>query len=162
MKLRTCAALLVVLVSSTSCGQPSARPLPTAPPKGVLIRFQRATLAVGVVAGPEGRERGLMFRKRIGRDNGLLFLFPEKVQGGFWMKNVTIPLGIAYMAWEGGETVLVKRVMKMEPCKEDPCPVYRPRVRYDAALEVNEGWFKEHGVKRGSVGEIIGNLPKPS
>jgi hypothetical protein len=163
MRLRiVLSAFVALLILASSCARPEGPPLPTAPPRGVLIRFGKATLAAGVVAGPKGRARGLMNRRKIPSDGGLLFLFPGKVRGGFWMKNTLIPLAIAYMDWGGGETVLVKRLMKMEPCRSDPCRVYNPGIPYDAALEVNQGWFGRHGVERGAVGEIIGNLPKPS
>lgn len=161
MKVRGLAIVLAVLMAFVSCGQPAGKPLPSAPPRGVLIRFGKVTLRAGVVAGPEGRSKGLMNRKKLRSDTGLLFLFPEEVRGGFWMKNTLIPLSIAFLGWGGGETVVVRQRMKMEPCREDPCPLYTPRVRYDAALEVNQGWFERNGIERGSVGEVIGDLPRP-
>jgi uncharacterized membrane protein (UPF0127 family) len=39
--------------------------------------------------------------------------------------------------------------MDMEPCEEDPCPVYDPGVSYWGALEVNQGAFDRLGVEEG-------------
>lgn len=124
-------------------------PLPLSFPKGVLHVAQgerRYLLEVEVADTPLRRARGLMFRKRLGEDEGMVFLFPAPTTDGFWMKNTLIPLSIAFFDQDG--TIL--RVLDMEPCRADPCPVYRPGVVYQGALEVNRGWFARRGLTPGA------------
>jgi len=97
-----------------------------------------ATLRLdGVAFRPElaitsaGRSLGLMNRRRAPAD-GMLFVFPESTQGGFWMKNTIVPLTIAFFDGAG------KRVRKlsMTPCRQESCPIYNPGRRYRFALEL--------------------------
>lgn len=100
---------------------------------------------------PEERSRGLMFRESLAPDEGMVFLFFEETASAFWMKNVKIPLSIAFFDADG--TIL--KILDMEPCTEEPCELYDPlyddgaAVTYVGALEVNQGSFEEWGVEQG-------------
>lgn len=125
------------------------------------MHFDEGTVTAEVAADDESRQVGLMRRKRLGADAGMLFLFPGPSEGAFWMKNTLIPLSIAFLRWEESSfEVLV--VLDMSPCRADPCRLYSPGTPYDAALEVNRGWFRRHGVARGDTAEAEGRLPVPS
>ena len=91
------------------------------------------------------RRRGLMEREQLPADAGMLFVFDEPTDGGFWMKNTLIPLSIAFI----GADRQVLEVADMVPCDADPCPVQRPKVEYRYALEVNRGFFDQHGITSG-------------
>ena len=93
------------------------------------------------------RQQGLMGRVSLPRQAGMVFLFEEETQGGFWMKNTLIPLSIAFFDERGA----ILRILDMEPCRADPCPVYDPGTPYHGALEVNRGMFRTWGVERGDV-----------
>jgi uncharacterized membrane protein (UPF0127 family) len=170
MKMRRHAAAALLLVAMVgSCGggtEPSADVTPgaesTSPEDGVVMRFDEATVSVEVVASPEERQVGLMHRPELDEDAGMLFLFSMRSRGGFWMKNTLIPLSIAYLSWEGERSFEVVSIMDMEPCRKDPCPSYNPGVAYDAALEVNQGWFERHDVSKGSTAQAQGTLPTPT
>jgi uncharacterized membrane protein (UPF0127 family) len=97
---------------------------------------------VEVADDAEERARGLMGRRELAADAGMLFVFPETTRGGFWMKNTLIPLSIAFY----DETGAILRILDMEPCRADPCRVYDPGVAYRGALEVNQGAFDRWGV----------------
>jgi uncharacterized membrane protein (UPF0127 family) len=112
---------------------------------------------VEVAADPPARQRGLMGRTRLAADEGMLFAFPDDTDGGFWMKDTHIPLSIAFVAADGE----VLRIMDMDPCEADPCPVYRPGVTYRYALEVNQGAFEPAGVGPGWHAAIPDDLPEP-
>lgn len=100
---------------------------------------------------PEQRQLGLMFRESLGPDEGMVFLFFEETASAFWMKNVTIPLSVAFFDADG--TIL--KILDMEPCERDPCELYDPlyddgrAVTYVGALEVEQGRFEEWGVEEG-------------
>ena len=105
----------------------------------------RVTFSVEIAETEKQRQRGLMFRKSLPAKAGMIFLFPSKTRGGFWMKNTLIPLSIAF--YDGRGRIL--RILDMKPCRADPCPVYDPRVAYRGALEVNAGAFRRFGVRVG-------------
>lgn len=103
-----------------------------------------------VAASPEARERGLMFRKTMPANAGMLFVFEEKAGHCFWMRNTNLPLSIAFLADDGS----IVNIEDMAPQTEDNhCP--RAAVRY--ALEMNKGWFAQKGIKPGAK---IGGLPQ--
>jgi uncharacterized protein len=83
--------------------------------------------------------------EKLPKNEGMLFVFPEKTYGGFWMKNTLIPLSIAFLDSEGR----ILKILDMVPCKEDDCPTYQPALFYHYALEVNLGWFEQHQIKEG-------------
>ena len=91
------------------------------------------------------RQRGLMNRRTLPAKAGMVFVYPQAVSHGFWMKNTRIPLDIAF--YDGRGRIL--RILTMQPCRRDPCKIYDPGVSYRAALEVNAGSFRRWEVKAG-------------
>ena len=77
---------------------------------------KRHLLKVEVADTPERWAQGLMFRERLGEDEGMVFLFPEPTAGGFWMKNTLIPLSIAFFDRQG----VILRILAMEPGRPLP------------------------------------------
>jgi uncharacterized membrane protein (UPF0127 family) len=127
-----------------------------ATPQGPRIEFTTergvVTVKVEVVSTPETRQKGLMGRSSLDDDAGMLFVWPEDASSSFHMKDTLIPLSIAFIAADG--TVL--RILDMEPCTADPCPVYDPRTSYRMALEVDQGAFTRWGVREGQRARLIG------
>ena len=109
-------------------------------------------LSVEVADDDAERARGLMFRTSLPENDGMVFLYPEPTAGAFWMKNTLIPLSIAFFDAEG--TIL--RILHMEPCRSDPCPLYDPEMPFTGALEVNRGAFERLGVREGDHIELRG------
>lgn len=121
----------------------------------VLVRIKNTAgevhhLRVEVAATPEARARGLMARDTLAPDAGMLFLYqgPQPGNAGFWMYNTRIPLDIAFLDGDGR----IVAIHNMDPCphaEKQRCPVYRPRVAYTAALEVNGGYFSARAIHPG-------------
>jgi uncharacterized protein len=156
MRATRASALLALLlaVSCSSGGQSDgARPQPSASatPEFDVARALIDTGAESVLIKVEiadtaaKREQGLMGRKSLEEDAGMAFIFFEEMGSPFWMKNTLIPLSIAFFDEDGK----IVKILDMEPCAEDPCPVYSPGVGYFGALEVNQGAFEEWGVAEG-------------
>jgi uncharacterized protein len=99
------------------------------------------------------REHGLMGRPELAADSGMAFVFPGDTTASFWMKDTLIPLSIAFYD-DAGRIV---RILDMQPCRRDPCPLYNPHVLYRGALEVNRGAFRSWGVQVGDGLRVIGN-----
>lgn len=85
---------------------------------------------------------GLMHRRSMGVNEGMLFVYDTPQVRCYWMRNTLIPLTIAF-ADDDGTIVNLK---DMQPRSEQSHCSTRP-VRY--ALEMNQGWFKERGLKPG-------------
>lgn len=97
------------------------------------------------------RAEGLMNRESLAEDAGMMFIYFEPTQSGFWMKDTLIPLSIAFI----DEEQRIIQIMDMEPCTKDPCPTYTPDGAYTAALEVNMGSFDEWGIDVGDTVTIL-------
>ena len=95
-----------------------------------------------VAATPQSRMIGLMMRERLAPNHGMVFVFEDKSQHCFWMRNTLIPLSIAFIEDDG----TIVSIADMAPKSEaSTCP---PRaVRY--ALEMDQGWFAKRGSSRG-------------
>ena len=116
------------------------------------MRFGERVVSVEIADDAFERRRGLMHRTRLGANDGMLFVFEQRTDHGFWMKNTLIPLSIAFLRHLGEARFEVIRTLDMEPCEladTSKCPRYRAGQPYDVALEVNEGWFEEADVRAG-------------
>ena len=95
---------------------------------------------------PSKREVGLMGRKHLSSNDGMLFKFPRSRQLSFWMRNTYIPLDIAFLD-DGG---MVLQIEEMVPLSTRAI-VSNHNCKY--ALEVNHGWFRDNEL---GVGSTIG------
>ncbi len=99
------------------------------------------------------RQRGLMFRKSLPPDHGMLFVFPAARVLGFYMRNTAIPLSIAFIEEiADGKQGKIVNIEDMQPFVESPTTVSLRPVRF--ALEMTQGWFAQHGVKNGDTFEL--------
>src|SRR5688572_30779452 len=91
-------ATLALLFSCGGDGEPTASDRPDFPRGTVLIETDEGSklLEVEVAETDEQRRYGLMFRKSLDDDSGMVFIFFEPASGGFWMKNTLIPLSVAF------------------------------------------------------------------
>ena len=92
---------------------------------------------------------GLMGRTALPEDRGMLFVFDEEQELSFWMKDTLIPLSVAFMDSEGR----IVDIQDMKPLDDDP-PHYVSAEPAQYALEVNQGFFEEHGVKVGNRADL--------
>ena len=142
----------MLLLATLACGARAAEPVTFAKARAAITTERaRIVLDVEVARTEEQRQRGLMYRRSLAPRAGMVFLFPTDVSGAFWMKNTLIPLSIAFFDRRGR----ILRIMVMEPCRADPCPLYDPKVTYRGALEVNKGSFRRWGVTRGDTIRLL-------
>lgn len=112
----------------------------------------RFDVRVELATNDEERARGLMYRRKLGVDDGMLFLFPDEAVQSFWMRNTYIPLDMIFIAADGTIAGIVENAA---PETETPRTTGK-RSRY--VLEVNGGWSKRNGVKAGDRVELQGAL----
>jgi YVTN family beta-propeller protein len=98
---------------------------------------------------PDDREefvRGLMFRKHLPWNAGMLFAFSDEETRSFWMKNTLIPLDMMFV---DSSSRIVDIKENVPPCKQDECPTYPSQEPAQYVLEVNAGFVQDKGVKIG-------------
>ena len=101
-------------------------------------------IRVEVAKTPEERSYGLMGRKYLGKDEGMLFIFETEDYHGFWLKNTLIPLSIAFIEKNG-------RIVWITDMKPLTLESHVPPQPILYALEMNKGWFSSRGIKVGDV-----------
>ncbi len=130
---------LLALVTATAWSQEAPQ-----------LHLPRVTLSAGmhlinaqVAATAQERAVGLMFRKEMPVNEGMLFAFEQPSEQCFWMKNTLLPLTAAFVSDDG----TIVNLADMQPqslashCSTKP-------VRF--VLEMNKGWFDKRGLKAGS------------
>ena len=114
------------------------------------IKVAGHELKVEVAQSDEQRMQGLMFRKQLGRNDGMLFIFDEPAYHAMWMKNTLIPLSVAFVDKDGE----ILNILDMEPQTLDTHMAAGPAIY---AIETNKRWFAEKKVK---AGDKVTGLPK--
>ena len=97
------------------------------------------------------RLQGLMYRKSMAKEDGMLFIFDEPGYHSIWMKNTLIPLSVAFVDKDG----VILNIVDMEPQTLDSHMAAGPAVY---AIETNKGWFAAKKIK---PGDKVTGLPKP-
>lgn len=140
MKQILCAALLLL-----SAVIASAQSLPMMELNAGFHRIEAE-----VAANNPARMQGLMNRKSMPQQHGMLFVFPVEAQHCMWMKNTFLPLSVAFIDAAGR----ILNIEEMQPHTENNHCAARP-ARY--ALEMNAGWFAQRGIK---AGDAIGGIER--
>lgn len=138
-------ALLALLAVSAATAQ--AADLPRVE---LVAGFHR--IEAEVAATQADRMQGLMHRRAMAANQGMIFAFPVTAGHCFWMKNTLLPLSIAFLDEEGR----IISIDEMAPETENNhCPTRPARF----ALEMNAGWFKSKGIQPGMVLRGLERLP---
>lgn len=137
------AAAFVML---TACGGDEAKK--SAAPKTAEdyfpIRVGDQIARMQVAALPNEMQQGLMRRKTMGANEGMVFVFMSPQQMGFWMRNTTLPLDIGYFDATGE----LKEIYPMYPLDERSVTSRSHSIQF--CLEMNQGWYQQNGVKPGA------------
>jgi uncharacterized membrane protein (UPF0127 family) len=148
------AGLAAAMLALAGCAQGSepAAGLPTVA-KGAEVKDAKAffpltvgekTLRVQLAVTLPEMQRGLMGRRDLGSDDGMVFVYPAPQRMSFWMKNTPTPLDIGFFTPDG----TLGEVYPLYPY--DTTTVSSAGSDYTLALEVNQGWFAKHGLKPGA------------
>jgi uncharacterized protein len=138
---RLWAALALILFLAASAGAPAL--------SGELDSLEivtatgRHAFQVEIANNDATRERGLMDRRFMAADHGMLFEFDREAPVSFWMKDTYIPLDMIFIAPSG---VVTHIAANAEPLSERVIPSGRPCI---AVLELNGGMAASIGLKVG-------------
>lgn len=168
------AAVCMVALATTACAQNtaadavpgSAKPAPqvaqTAPMEHMAqmnlprtqLRAGKARMEVQIASTAHQLQTGLMHRRKMPADEGMLFVFPQADVQCFWMKNTLLPLTAAFVAADG----TIVNLADMQPLSEQNHCSVQP-VPY--VLEMHQGWFKRKGIRPGmKLHDVQGRLFK--
>ena len=117
------------------------------------LKIGDKVIKVEIVRKPQDRRRGLMHRKSLPKNQGMLFEFSSEQILSFWMKNTWIPLSIGFF---NAQRQLIE-VQNMEP---ESILIQKPKTYQSShpakyALEMNKGWFIQNKIKIGTSFEYI-------
>ena len=107
-----------------------------------------------VAATDRDRQVGLMNRREMPPQRGMLFVFDHENTHCMWMRNTLLPLSVAFLNEEGK----IINIEDMQPQTEDN---HCARVPARYALEMNVGWFAQRGIKPGTKLGGIDKAPRP-
>jgi uncharacterized protein len=111
------------------------------PETGLSINGHK--LIAEVASTETQRSTGLMHRRMLPENRGMLFIFPDIAIHAMWMMNTHVPLSVAFLDRDG--TII--NIADMQPHTQDTHPAQKP-AKY--ALEMNQGWFSKRGIKPGA------------
>lgn len=133
-------ALFAVLTMSSACAQQT-------------LPVNRFSIGINVIEAEMAstepqRELGLMNRKKLGANAGMMFIFDRPSGYCMWMKNTLLPLSVAFLDKDG----VILNIEEMLPQTEATHCAVKPALY---ALEMSAGWFKTKGIKAGVKVEIL-------
>jgi uncharacterized membrane protein (UPF0127 family) len=145
--------IVAALICIGACNGEASEKSVSGLPQGT-VRFDTARdpwmVKVEIAADEASRERGLMFRRDLASDHGMLFIFPDTDYRSFWMHNTLIPLDMIFL----DETrTVVGVVANAAPQTDTPRTVGKPS-RY--VVEVAGGEAGAHGIGPGTRTAFIG------
>lgn len=146
------AAMAAALLSAGLGSADGPCQVPAFPYKHGVVTFTETghitQVRVEIADTSDTLEYGLMCRTTLEPDAGMLFTFADATNAAFWMKNTLIPLSIAFI--DSGWHIVSIMDMKVEPDPASPLAHYSPPRPYRYALEVNQGFFAQHGIDAGA------------
>jgi uncharacterized protein len=124
----------------------AVEPLTQELPITAEVEFRGKKIQLEVAQTPEQQQIGLMNRKSLADDRGMVFIFDPPRPTRFWMKNTLISLDMVFV-----RNGFVKSIeANVPPCKADPCPTYgSPVTEIDQVIELRGGRAREIGLKAG-------------
>ena len=116
----------------------------------IELKIGKEIIKAEVASTPASRELGLMYRKTLPENTGMLFVFDQKAGHCFWMFSTKIPLSIAFIADDG-------KIVNIEEMQAETTNNHCPKAAVRYALEMNKQWFSERVIVPGTT---VTGLPK--
>lgn len=151
------ALMSIVMLAPLSTFGDTASPPDGKPQTGlptISLKVGSQSVHADVAHTEASRQIGLMFRQKMGRQDGMLFIFPDVAYHAMWMKNTLIPLSVAYMNARGEIVSIHEMQAHSEAVHQAAGPV-----RF--ALEMNAGWFRTNKINVGDTIRGLDKAPKP-
>ena len=118
--------------------------------KTVKVKVGYYTVTADIADSIPKKTKGLMGRKSLPEDKGMLFTFRDNDKPSFWMMNMSIPIDMIWISSDGKVTYIAKDA---QPCLVN-CKLYSPDKESKYVLEVASNFTDRHNVKMGTKVEI--------
>ncbi|MES2206842.1 MAG: DUF192 domain-containing protein [Pseudomonadota bacterium] len=143
----------LILTGCALAHRPSAQPTPDAYPDAYAqmitrpiwqtLRINQHVIDAEVADKEESRTLGLMYRTSMPENHGMVFVYPSARKITMWMKNTRLALDVAFLTAEGN-------IINIETMRPESLDYHSARQPAMYSLEMNAGWFKNHGVLPGT------------
>lgn len=138
-----CAALLALAALGAQAQGLDLEGLPSTEVTLIAATGASHRVQAWVAANPERRETGLMYVTALPADRGMLFLYPEPLTAGMWMKNTLVPLDMLFIAEDGRITDIAAHT------RPQSLRVHGSSEPVLAVLELNAGTAEPLGLRAG-------------
>ena len=115
--------------------------------KYTTVKINNASIKAEIADNPITKTKGLMFRKSLSENEGMLFVFDDEGHHSFWMMNMSFPLDII---WINGEKKVVYIVKDAKPCGLICKDFYASEEKAKYVLEVNANFTTKNKIKVGT------------
>jgi uncharacterized protein len=139
-------AATFLMALPSGCSQEKAAKIPEVQPATAYfpIKVGDRIVRMQIAATSGEMERGLMGRRELTTDEGMIFIFPKTQRASFWMRNTLVPLDIGYFTDDG----VLREFYPMYPLDETAVQSKNEHIKY--CLEMAQNWFAQNGVKPGA------------
>lgn len=139
---------IAVLLGGAVCGCGENKTAVAAEAKPASTYFPVAvggqTVQLQIAARPNEMMYGLMNRRDLKPDQGMIFVYPKPERMSFYMRNTPTPLDIGFFTSDGA----LREVYPMYPFDETTINSKSDRIQF--SIEMNQGWYQQNGVKPGA------------
>lgn len=110
----------------------------------INLVMNNQTMITEVACTMQQKATGLMYRKDLPQNSGMIFVYDKPIDLHFWMKNTYIPLSIAFVdaQWK------ITDIHEMKAFDESITSSEKP-AQY--AIEANPGWFEKNNIHPGDT-----------
>ena len=122
-------------------------------PRWLNLKIHGFEISAEVAHTPDARRQGLMHRRHLKQDQGMLFVFPEPGYHAMWMRQTYLPLSVAFIDERG----VILNIADMTPLTTER---HEPVAPAKFVLEMHQGWFSKRGIKAGD--RIVGLHDAPT
>ena len=120
--------------------------------ESIKLVIDKHVITAEVAHTPESRRKGLMQRKSLCPNCGMLFVFNKPDQLAFWMRDTPLPLSIAFIASDG-------KIINIEEMQPFSPAIYRAQKAALFALEMNRNWFTKKNILPGAFIKGLDQAP---
>jgi uncharacterized protein len=145
--------VLLLTAMASACPKPETKKNVDAGPARVALKTgetQETTVEVELARTEEQRSKGLMYRKELGANQGMLFIMPYAENQKFWMKNTLIPLDMIFI----GDDLRVVGIA--ENAQPEDTSIYEVGKAARYVLEVNGGFSARNNIREGNRVRFLG------